>query len=478
MKTPTKPFAVIAVALLLGACDNNDAPGFTPVTPPGPTAEVQVQFIHAVANAPTVTIGNPVATFASGLAFKESTGFAPDNVGSLTVQIDADVPGGQVTVVPLTSVPLVADTTYSVLAIGEVGSMNNPIAPLVIANPDTPVTAGNVRVEVVHASPNAGNVDIYVTGPSDSLAPGMAIAGGDTPFGANSGPLEVPAGDYRIRVTAPMSQTPVFDSGTVALPAGADLLVVAVDNTVAGRRAVDAPPITLLVADGTGTFEILDANTPAEVRVVHAVSDVNLVDVYVNDPMAMNTPAIEDLDYPRVIPTPVAAGPDSYLALTAGTNNVLVTVADDPGIVAIPATDLDLAAGTQYTVYASGTLAGGIAPYITVDDDRSIATEAKTRIVHLSPAAGLVDIYVTAPGADIVPLDPTFEDVDFGDETGYVSLAGGTYDVTVTLANMKDPAIGPATITLSDGSVYTAVARDPDVDIAMDPFGLILLDDF
>jgi hypothetical protein len=275
-----------------------------------------------------------------------------------------------------------------------------------------------------------------------------------------------------------MSTTPVFDSGAVTLPAGADLIVAAVDNTVAGNTAVDAPPITLLVADGTGTFEIFDAATPAEVRVVHAVPDANLVDVYVNDATAANAPAIADLDYTQVIPTPAVAGPDTYLELAPGINNVLVTVADNPGAIAIPATDVDLAAGAQYTIFASGTLAGGISPYITVDDHRSIATEARTRIIHLAPSAGLVDIYVTAPGADITPLTPTLQDVDFGDDTGYLSLAGGTYDVTVTLADTKTAAIGPATIVLSDGSVYTAVARDPDADVAMDLFGLILLDDF
>jgi hypothetical protein len=70
------------------------------------------------------------------------------------------------------------------------------------------------------------------------------------------------------------------------------------------------------------------------------------------------------------------------------------------------------------------------------------------------------------------------EDVDFGGDTGYLSLEPGTYDVSVTLADTKTVAIGPATVTLDAGGVYTAVARDPDVDVGNDPFGLILLDDF
>ena len=462
----------ITIAIAISACDSDDD---LPLVPAPVTTNLEV--IHAVPNAPTVTVASGNRSLVNGLAFKESSGPVDVEVGAASLRVLADVPGGRVTVIPPTDLIFDADTTYRVLAIGAVGSMDNPIAPLVISNSDASVGAGNARVEVVHAAPSAPPVDIHVTAPADPIVPGTAIAGGSTPFGANSGPLEVPAGDYRIRVTLPGETAAVFDSGTVALPAGADLLIAAVDNTVAGREAPDASPITLLVSSGQDAFEIFDAQTPAEVRVIHAVPDAPAVDVYINDAMAMGAPTIEDLAYPQAFPTPVPAGSDSYAALEAGTNNVLVTVANNGGAVAIEATDLELAAGQQYSVYAAGTLAT-IAPFVTEDDDRSVATEARVRIIHLAPSAGLVDIYVTAVGADIADENPTLEDVDFQADTGYLSLAGMSYDVTVTLADTKTIAIGPATVTLSDGGVYTAVARDPDPNVMNDSFGLILLDDF
>ena len=424
---------VIGSIALLGACSSNDSAvvAAPPSAPLAKTAKLQV--VHAVANAPTVSVGNAASTLVSGLDFKETSGFATLVAGTLAIQVDADVPGGQATVIPLTDVVLAADMTYSVLAIGEVDSLANPISPLIIGNPDVPIGAGNVRVEIVHGAPGAPPVDIHVTGPADPLVPANAIAGGSTAFGSNSGQLEVPAGDYRIRVALPGTTTTVFDSGTVTLPAGADLLVVAVDNTVAGHTAIDAPPITLLVSNGASTFEILDVATPAEVRVVHAVPDAPAVDVYINDSMATNAPPIAGLGYAQAFPMPVVAGPDAYAALEPGTNNVLVTVAGNPGAIAIPPTDLDLTAGRQYSVYASGTLAT-IAPFVREDDDRSIATEARVRIIHLAPSAGLVDVYVTAVGTDISNENPAIEDVDFQADTGYLSLAGMPYDVTVTLA--------------------------------------------
>lgn len=457
----------IAAAALLAACDSDSGNGGPAPVPPNQET-TSVRFIHAVPDAPDVDIRAANALVAFALDFAEATRFLDIRTGTASVRVDANVPGGAATVIGPVDVALAADMDYTIIATGEVDPMGEPVAPLVIANPDEAVSAGNARVEVVHAAPNAPAVDVYVTVPGAALAGEAPVAGGGTPFGANSGPLEVPAGDYQIRVTLPGSTTPVFDSGTVTLAERADLLITAIDNTGPGDS-----PIKLLVHPGGDEFEILDASTPAEVRVVHAVPDAPPVDIYVDDPTAAGAPAIAGLDYGQTAP-----GADSYVALAGGTTSVLVTAAGNPGVIAIPAADLTLAAGQQYTVYATGTLASGIVPYVTADDDRSIATEARVRILHLSPSAGPVDIYITAPMTDIADVSPTFSGVALRQETGYVSLAGGSYDVTVTVAGTKTAAIGPATVTLSDGGVYTAAARDPDPDVAGDTLGLILLDDF
>ena len=461
----TVSFAAIA-AITLTACDSSNDGIQAPTGVP-------LQIIHAVSDAPAVNVSAGGAQLVAGLDFKETTSVFRTTAGTVSVAVDAIVPGGLLRVVDPTDLTLVDGNTYSVVAIGSAGTA---ITPLVLENEEAAIGAGNLRVQVVHGAFNAPAVDIHVTRPSDPIVPANAIAGGSTPFGAASDQIEVPAGDYRIRVTAPGDTTPLFDSGTLGLPVGADLVVVAVDNTVAGNDLPDAPPITLFVSDsgaGLGNFEVIDQATPSQIRVVHAVPDANGVDIYVNDAMAMGMPAIEDLDY-----TDVIVGPDQYLTFEPGTVNLLVTGANNPGFIAIPATDVEFSAGQQYTIYATGTVAGGIAPFVTADDDRSILTEAKTRIIHLAPSAGLVDIYVTAPMTDITDIDPTLISVGFRADTGYLSLLPGSYDVTVTLAGTKTIAIGPAPFMLDAGGVYTAVAIDPDVDVANDPFDAILLDDF
>jgi hypothetical protein len=267
------------------------------------------------------------------------------------------------------------------------------------------------------------------------------------------------AGSYQVRVTAAGNAAAVvFDSGTIALASGSSLLIAAVQNTGTG-----AAPISLVVQDGSGSSQILDAATPAALRVVHASPDAPAVDVVVNDNFA--SPLVSHLSFPEFTP---------FVNVAPATYNVKVTDSATQMLVPINA-NVSPAAGISYTVLAVGNLAA-IEPLIVTDDPRRVATEAKVRIIHASPTAQNVDIYVTAPGASIATLAPTLTNVPFKANTGFLSLAAGSYDVTVTPAGSKTAAIGPATIAVTAGGVYTAVARDAPGGGA--PLGLILMDDF
>ena len=210
-----------------------------------------------------------------------------------------------------------------------------------------------------------------------------------------------------------------------------------------------------------GSLEILDVDTPTSLQVIHASPDAPAVDVVVDGGVL-----VPNLAFPQ------ATG---FVETPAGTYNVAVTVAGNPGAIAIGPVDLDLAAGVRYSVLAVGELAA-IEPLILSDDPRRVATNAKVRIVHASPTAMDVDIYVTAVGADINAEAPTLENIAFKANTGYLALPAGDYDVTVTPTATKTAAIGPATISVADGGIYTAIARDPLPGAA--EFGLIVTDDF
>ena len=160
-------------------------------------------------------------------------------------------------------------------------------------------------------------------------------------------------------------------------------------------------------------------------------------------------------------------------ALPADTYSVSITDAGNPGAVAFGPADLPLAAGTWYSVLATDFNAN-LAVKILTDDPRPISLFAKVRIYHASPTAQNVDIYVTGEGVAIDDQMPLLSNVPFGANTGYLAVPAGTYDVSVTPTGTKNIAIFE-TITIENGGVYTAIARDPVP--GSDEFDLIVLAD-
>jgi len=372
--------------------------------------------------------------------------------------VQAQTPGTATTVIGPTSVSLTPNTIYTVVAEGPVAT----IGPVIFTRPETAVDSGSTRVLVLHAAPNAPSVSVWVTAPGAALSSSSAL--GTFTFSGSLGPATVAAGQYEIRVTPGGATTPVlFDSGTITLTGGADLLVAALQNTGPGTA-----PITLGVVDSEGhNSQILDVGTPADVRIVHDSPNAPAVSVIANNDVT--SPLVPSLAYESAFPSL-----STYASLPAATYAIAVTPASNPSDAVISAS-LKLAAGSVQSVYAVGLLAN-ISALVTSDDDRRLATQAKLRIIHGSPSAGPVDIYLTAPGAGIASATPAYANVAFKDDTGFVSYKAGSYDVTVTPTGSKTPAIGPATVTIKNAGIYTAVARDAVGGGA--PLGLILLDDF
>ncbi len=435
---------LVAGSLVLSACGNDSD-----------TPQTQLRVIHAAPDAPKVNVLLDGEAALTEVDYKGGSGFIDLDRGTYDITVDGITPGGEVTVISAPGTSLAADTEYSVLAIGKLAS-GGSLSPLVLANVSTPVPAGQARAQVVHAAPDAPPVSVYVTAPGADLAAATAL--GTFSFGNELGPVEVPAGNYQIRVT--LANNPaalVYDAGTVALTNGASLLLVAVANTTTGGA-----PISLLVNDGTTQSELLDVDTPADVRAGHLSPNAPAVDVIVNNDLA--NPLFNAAVYPSLT---------GYESVPPATYNIKVVDDASQSLTVIDA-NLPVVAGVSYSVLAVGLLAD-IEPLVLTDDRRSIATEARVRIVHGSPSAGNVDIYVAAPGTDINTITPTFANVPFKANTGYVGLTAGTYDVAVTGAGTKSPVAISASLTLENGDIFTAIARDATGGGA--PLGLLVQDE-
>lgn len=452
----TKSLALLVLPLF-AACGggNNNGNNNSMIDPVIPAQEsAQLRVTHASPDAPAVNVYVNGAAALEGVEFKQSSGLiSVDEPGTIEVEVRGILPdGSEVTVIGPVDLTLEAGQRTDVIAIGDVfddsGALS--IAPKVLSPIEIEDDIADVRVSVLHAAPDVGQVDIYVTAPGDDIANTSPITAG---FGDAAGPVSLAADtQYQVRITPAGSADVVFDSGALSFPGGTELVLVAVENTYKLKPS----PVTLLAVGPDGASEVLDINTGAAVRVVHNSADTPAVDVLVD-----GAEAVDALSFPN-------ATDYADLEAPAGTYNVVVAADADNGIAPIDV-DLTLVASKSYTVIATGSLADGtIAPIVTEDDRRNIATAAIVEVIHgsyLVAAQIPVDVYLTSDGV-IADAAPAISGLVYQQATGQLALTPGDYWVTVTAAGDKSVVAfdSAGTLALEAGVNYTVIARDPSVE--------------
>jgi hypothetical protein len=220
----TRTYLAAALAALVAAsaaCSNdNNSPS------PSPSSNAQLRVVHASPDAPNVDVYLDGAKVLTNVPYLASSGYLAVPAGAHNVKVNAT--GTATTVIDVTPT-LVAGSYYTAMATDLVAG----ITPLLLADTNSAPSAGKVKVRLVHAAPGAGVVDIYVTAPGADLAAATPTLT-NIPFQAVSGYLEVPAGDYQVRITPAGTKTVAIDSGTLTLTAGQIRTGVAVENVGGG----------------------------------------------------------------------------------------------------------------------------------------------------------------------------------------------------------------------------------------------------
>jgi hypothetical protein len=195
---------------------------------------------------------------------------------------------------------------------------------LVLATASTALAAGQARVRVVHASPDAPAVDVWV---NDSI-----IAFSNAPFKGITAYSALDPATYNFKVVPTGATEPVVIEADLTLEADTDYTVVAV-----GQLANIEP---LVLVDNNSA----PAAGKAHVRFVHASPDAPAVDIAVQGgPVLFSNVSFKGVgDY-----LPVDAGTYDLEVRLAGTETVALSV---PGVAL---TDQNV-----YTIFAMG-LAGG-----------------------------------------------------------------------------------------------------------------------
>ena len=184
------------------------------------------------------------------------------------------------------------------------------------------------KVMVVHASPNAPNVDVRINN---------SVALTNVAYPTNSGYAEINSGATNIKVSPTTTTTYVIDAN-VTLEADRNYSVFAIDSVSKIKAA--------LVSDNLS----VPAAGKAHVRFFHFSANAPAVDIAVTGgPVLFPNRLFNDqsTNAAYVNFTPVDAGTYNLEVRAAGTNTV---------VLALP--NITLTAGKIYTVFAKGFLGG------------------------------------------------------------------------------------------------------------------------
>ncbi|HEX6288747.1 MAG TPA: DUF4397 domain-containing protein [Herpetosiphonaceae bacterium] len=204
--------------------------------------------------------------------------------------------------------------------------------------------SNNARVRVIHASPDAPAVDVFV----DGQAALTSVA-----FKAISDYLDVPAGAHKIAV-APAGQ-------------GEGAAVITANPTLEAGKAYTVAAVGALANIKGQVYNdnlAAPAAGKAHVRVIHASPDAPAVAVKV----ASGPTLIESLAFPNA---------SDYLPVDAASYNLQVTPAGANDVV-LDLSNTDLKAGTIYDVVALGQLANISAEVATFTPQASASESGAT----------------------------------------------------------------------------------------------------
>lgn len=216
--------------------------------------------------------------------------------------------------------------------------------------------------------------------------------------------------------------------------------------------AACASAVALVAACGGGdTEDRLDVRDPV-VRFIHAVpAGVNLSFYRNEDP---DPPA--NVGYKSV---------SKYYDVSNSAAQWSVRLASSPSTV-LDTVDLDPSQGDRYTFVALPGVNGGIIGLTLIEDPYNkglLSDKARVRVLHASPLAPSVDVYLVQPNQDLGGATPALSNVGYGSAapaSGADSLEidGGTLRLVLTLTGTKTVVFDAPSVGIAENADWLLVA--------------------
>ena len=176
-------------------------------------------------------------------------------------------------------------------------------------------------------------------------------------------------------------------------------------------------------------------------RLMNAVPDESNLEVLVNSTSVANN---------------VAYGTSTgYQTVKSGSQQVVVEPSGSS--TALLTQSISFSSGTDTTVIASNFSSSIAALVLTDDNSAPSSGNFKLRVVNSAPGLGPADVYIVTAATDIDTVSPTLSSLPFDSASGYQSLAAGSYEIILTPAGQKFPAVDTGSLSFASGQVRTFV---------------------
>lgn len=399
--------AALSAAALLAACGGSDDNDRT---------KAKLRLVNASAyTALDLRVEDELRQ--GGVAYGETAGYMEVDPGEADSKITRS---GSATALLAFTPGVERNKHYTVLTYGAEGALQQMLVDDNVGEPDS----GRTLLRVVNAAPDAGKLDIYLTGTDEPLASAVPVQAG-AEYGVANGLLTLDSASWRLRVTAAGSKTDL----RLDLPA----LVLESEQvaTLVLTPARGGVLMNMLLLEQQAGIERQDT-AQARVRVAAGVADSGAVSATVGGQVLMasvGSPAV-----------------GLYQMLPAGTQPVALAVNGT----ALAAPAVTLAAGADYTLLVRGMAAAPLSNWIEDDNRRATNSgEARLRLVN-----GVADL--AEPLSMTVDFVPAADGVVPGAASGYLSLASTlTAQLSVTAAGLATPLFSAVDQPLAAGAVYS-----------------------
>lgn len=447
---------VASLAVLAAGCDNSSLNE--------DETTFHLRTLNLVEDAPTLLVELDDTTVHS-INYGAASGFSAGHPGVHDISFQAVLPADlddddddDETETPAsgtTSYTFLAGMPYTLVMYGELADIRTYIVEG-LSQRDS-VGDDRLVLQFTNASPNAGEVDVYITAASAGVATRryvdtLALAETSTPMELtlvrNEDDLDEDSTlttKVVVELMRPGTTDAIYRSNGITFSEQGRLLIAVANSPGPGT------PVKLVTLSGSSFRNAVDN---AALKFVHISHDTPALDVTVGsglaDPLARNIGFRQSTNY-----VTIRDGENGMIAVPAGA-----------GVPYVFIEEFTATGGGYYTAYAMGP-ASVVDAVVLGADGRSVPTQATFRFVH--GAASLeeqepLDLYLRLPGETVDFSDdntvPNVSALTYQTASSYFTLKAGDYNVWFAYNGTSTFVAGPVPFSVANGDVTSFVLFD------------------